>query len=275
MPNRTHNRPIDLFVFDLDGTALGGYEPYDRLPDPFSQFLDDLSDRGILWGINSTWSPHLQMPMIARSAVRSRPAFMIGRTGLMIAYVNATLDTITIDAEHHQRVEQACQHFSEHALPTLARWYQTHASDDFHWSTLRDEPLMQYLIATGTTPRSRHGQLREALQHFITQHEHLHAQDHSTQPGWIVTPVLMTKGAALKTMQQKLGIESARTMVAGDEMNDLTMMQPTHGQYCVCPDNAHATIKAHVQRYHGCIGDQPCSDGIILAARQLLSAADG
>jgi len=45
---------IKLFVFDLDGTALGGHVPYDQFPKPFADFLDDLARRGCRWATNTT-----------------------------------------------------------------------------------------------------------------------------------------------------------------------------------------------------------------------------
>ena len=55
-----------LFVTDLDGTALGGYEPYDRLPEKFCALLDRLVDDGWEWALNTTWDPEGQWKWSAK-----------------------------------------------------------------------------------------------------------------------------------------------------------------------------------------------------------------
>ncbi len=68
-----------LFVTDLDGTALdGGYQPYARFPDPFSEFLDYLHDNGCQWAINTTWDVGGQWDIVELSSVKSKPVFFYG-----------------------------------------------------------------------------------------------------------------------------------------------------------------------------------------------------
>jgi len=74
-----------LFVFDLDSTALGGdFEPYSRLPDPFSAFLDKLVARGCQWVINSAWGIEGQWRLVQDSAVQSRPLYLVGGFALQL-----------------------------------------------------------------------------------------------------------------------------------------------------------------------------------------------
>jgi len=79
------NAELRLFIFDLDGTALGGYQPYVRIPDGFSAFLDDLDANGCRWAINTTWDPHGQWELVRQSAVKSRPLFYAGEFGRVLA----------------------------------------------------------------------------------------------------------------------------------------------------------------------------------------------
>ena len=80
-------KKIRLFVFDFDGTALGGHVPYEKFPGPFVDFLNSLDARGIKWATNTTWSPDGQYKVMAHSGVRSSPAFLSGQTGRLLATV--------------------------------------------------------------------------------------------------------------------------------------------------------------------------------------------
>ncbi|MBO5201837.1 MAG: hypothetical protein J6C30_03805, partial [Lentisphaeria bacterium] len=66
-----------LFLFDLDGTALGGYEPYALFPQHFCEFLDRIHNEGWDWGINSAWDMPGQWDLAGKSPVKSRPSVLI------------------------------------------------------------------------------------------------------------------------------------------------------------------------------------------------------
>jgi len=72
------------------------------------------------------------------------------------------------------------------------------------------------------------------------------------------------KGEALKHVQQKLGVQPHQTMVFGDYLNDLEMMQYADFSYAM--DNAHPEIKA-AANYTTASNDE---DGVIKILQQIV-----
>lgn len=72
------------------------------------------------------------------------------------------------------------------------------------------------------------------------------------------------KGEALKHVQQKLGIEPHQTMVFGDYLNDLEMMQ--YAEFSYAMENAHPEIKA-AAKYTTASNDD---DGVIKILQQIV-----
>lgn len=235
---------IDLFVFDLDGTALGGYEPYDRLPDRFSSFLDQLSDEGVHWCTNTTWHPTVQVQMIDRSAVRSRPALMFGRTGLMKARYDQGAQ---FDSQWDQLSDELDKRFVDDVWPAIGQVCRL--------KPIEGECLMQAVVSEPAQ--------EGALEALMKEHEVYRVGD-------VLQPTAMSKGFALSNIQQELGVTPFRTMVAGDETNDLTMFDRDLASYQVCPGNAAPEVSDLVKSNGGIQGRALYSDGVIEAAHGLL-----
>jgi len=263
-------KEIDLFVFDLDGTALGGYEPYERLPDPFSAFLDDLDAHGVRWGTNTTWHPRLQMQMLARSAARSRPAFLYGRTGLFRACAPSPGEAPVHDAAWERQAADLERWWQCDVVPVLHSYVGSHAeAAAISLHPVPDEPLMVLAQFHGRAWR-RH--LRR-LNTFLRSHGHAYTQPDSGRHAAVILPVRMSKGAALATAQADLGVAPRRTLVAGDGENDLTMLKRRRARFQVCPANAHAAVRRAVQANRGAIGTADFADGVIQAACRVLGQA--
>ena len=89
-------------MFDFDGTALGGQQPYDQFPKPFARFVDKLRSVGIGWATNTTWSPDAQLSVARRGGVKSDPTFLTGQTGRLLAAVEG--GRLVPDTAHEQRI---------------------------------------------------------------------------------------------------------------------------------------------------------------------------
>lgn len=260
-------REIDLFVFDLDGTALGGYEPYERLPDPFSAFLDDLDAHGVRWGTNTTWHPRLQMQMLARSAARSQPAFLYGRTGLLRACAPGPGTAPVYDAAWEQQAAELEDQWQCDLMPALHDYVDGRAAADaISLHHVADEPLM--VLAQFHDRGWRRQQRR--LNAFLRSHGRAYTQPDSARRAAVILPMRMSKGAALTTARADLGVAARRTLVAGDGENDLTMLKRRCARFQVCPANAHAAVRRRVRANRGAIGTADFADGVIQAACRLV-----
>jgi hydroxymethylpyrimidine pyrophosphatase-like HAD family hydrolase len=247
-----------LFVTDLDGTALGGgYQPYARFPDSYSEFLDRLAAGGCHWAINTTWDVAGQWQLVLASAVRSRPLFLMGETGHSLAQIAADgpvpvepysattrAAAFAVNEKHLfplmrdvcRRFTPARMHFYGHLFLFVAAPTQTAAFDAY---------IAHACAGTTTlTWRCRDGSL-------------------------VAYPALLDKGRSLAEVVRLTGLTPAEVVVAGDEIADVNMMRSDLAENAVCPDNAGAAVKAHVLGMDGVVGNVAHGAGVIAAFARL------
>jgi len=258
------SRRASLFVFDIDGTALGGYEPYDHVPAPFARFLDALAARGAAWATNSTWSPLAQAAMIQRSGVRSTPAFLCGRTGLMrsrgLASGRVVYDTdwargfASMEAAWISRFVPALRDMcSQIPGATLAQ--------------AEGEPL----IWSASVLEAQWPALLAAARKLAAGCPEASLAPSETARRVRFQPAVMNKATALRAMQEALGAPPGRTLAAGDGGNDLPMLDPTLAAFLACPANASHEVQARVLAARGRVGASAFSDGVLDAVNDLFA----
>lgn len=247
-----------LFVTDLDGTALGGgYKPYARFPDHFSEFLDYLHDNGCQWAINTTWDVSGQWDLVELSSVKSKPVFFMAEFGLRLAtytekgpkmvqpYVNEMEKQLrdVQDTSMYPLVNDICSKFK----PEIMHFY----GHLFSFNVIAEErDEFNAYIATNYPDSSD-----------------LNINAGDGRLG--VYPKFMHKGMALKEALKLLSINSEEVVIAGDETADIPMMQPHLAQFAVCPNNAPEKVKEHVLKMNGEVGIGHSSHGVIDAFQKL------
>ena len=261
--------PFDLFVFDLDGTALGGYEPYRRFPDRFSALLDELSSLGARWAINTTWHPRLQAELVNASPVESRPVMMIGRTGLLRAwFADGGMETVE-DEAWHRAVDAMGEEFLADFVPDFDRFCRDEFGPDVSLGHVEGEPLLRTVVL----PTPARGRVLEALSGYLAQTGYAYLRTTSNPYAVAVLPRAMSKGEAVRKLQAELRVAPERTLVAGDERNDLPMFDPAIAALQVCPGNACQPVKELVRANRGVVGQEPYSDGVIEGVRRMMADA--
>lgn len=243
--------PKKLFITDLDGTALGGgYEPYQRFPDHFSDFLDRLSEQGWDWALNTTWEPVGQWELILRSKVRSRPKFLIAEYGRQLLQVcNDKPERVEpYCTNNDQRIEEYCQ---KSLLPLLHQLFQEYSPLHVFYH--------QHLVSAEFDrdfPLDTHPLIQAARESgafwFGGKGKKL-----------AIRPAFLTKGLPLPLLQEQFGYEAANIACAGDETTDMGMMQKGLSQIWLAPSNAAPLLKEHILSNQGAVGDQECAWGII------------
>jgi len=257
---------IRLFVFDWDGTALGGHEPYDRFPREFARFLDGLTDQGIGWATNTTWAVETQHKVIKASGVKSLPVFLAGSSGRIAAYM--TKRGLMPNRAYARWIESLDLMFDRRVGKTMRRIaaqlllggladqlefnpYQ-HRYMDVHFPGKKESRkgwrLIRPLLKTGYMYRINGKGINDCI-----------------------LPAHMNKGTVIAYMQKRLGLRAEETMVAGDGWNDRHMFKAGVAEWMVCPANAHPGIKALVRGNDGVIGRQKYSWGVIEAAEKLMN----
>lgn len=79
------------------------------------------------------------------------------------------------------------------------------------------------------------------------------------------------KGSSIRALAQDLGVDASHTFVAGDNLNDLSMLNRETGHHIACPANALAAVKEQVRSHGGHVASQPGSHGIAEAFREFFS----
>jgi len=74
-----------------------------------------------------------------------------------------------------------------------------------------------------------------------------------------------SKGTALSELARMLGLDASRCFAAGDNHNDLSMLDPRHARMIATPGNGLPPIKAHVERHGGFVAKKFASEGMIEA----------
>lgn len=257
---------ISFFVFDFDGTAIGGRTPVDQFPPDFSSFLDSLAHRGIAWATNTAWDPKDQYALILRSGVRSIPAFLSGHTGRILATVKNGI--LCADKKHSEMVLKRDttffkteQHRIRKIIAALTRHIALHEIQYNAWSY--NGLYLRY-------SRRDDAKVKKILAPLISDSSYYYYNPSSCGTV-LLLPHYMNKGGIIKLMQKKLGVTSDTTCVAGDSFNDMPMFQPGIAAYMVCPANARREIKVLVRASHGVVSKKKFSYGVIDGLTRLLA----
>ena len=247
-----------LFVTDLDGTALGGgYKPYDRFPDPFSDFLDYLHDNGCQWAINTTWDAGGQWNLIERSKVKSKPIFFMAEFGLRISKYTSDgpklIQPYTDEMEKQLLVIQQ-KVFRPFVRDICSRFY----ANKMHF--------FGHLFSFAAI-----SDCKEELNDYLTEHyseeKELRIDYNNGNLGAV--PTFLDKGVALDKVLKILSISPEDVLIAGDEVADVAMMKPNLAKFAICPENAAEEVKKHVIKIGGQVGSGHSGDGIIDAFQKL------
>lgn len=246
-----------LFVFDLDGTALvPGKEPYARLPDFFSEFLDSISADGWMWGINSTWDVNGQWHLVLVSSVRSRPAFLMGEMGLRIAVVKNSL--LEFLQPYTSTMEKRVQGIIEKELYSV----MNRICSGFHPSKMHFYGHM-FDFAVDEKEKKKFDDFTAGI-----SGENLIIKRGNGR--FVAYPSILNKGEPVREIIKITGLSPEEIVVAGDETADIDMMEPAVSENPLCPLNAPDAVKKHVKAAGGIIGEKPYAEGIIEAFNHLL-----
>jgi hydroxymethylpyrimidine pyrophosphatase-like HAD family hydrolase len=247
-----------LFVTDLDGTALGGgYQPYARFPDPFSEFLDYLHDNGCQWAINTTWDVGGQWDLVELSSVKSKPAFFMAEFGLRLATYTANGPEMV--QPFVDKMEKQLQDVQNRAMyPVVNDICSKFKPEVMHF--------YDHLFSFNVIPEEK-----EKFNDYISEHysneKELNINANDGRVG--VYPKFMHKGLALAEAIKMLSISPEDVVIAGDEIADMAMMQPNLANFAVCPENAAEAVKQHVIAMNGKVGTGHSGHGIIDAFKKL------
>jgi len=244
---------IKIVVIDFDGTALGGYEPYDRFPDRFSNFLDKISKKGILWATCTTWHPYIQDMVFKKSGLKSRPIRVIGRTSMECGlYKNGK---IYLDAEWNHQFLCYKVEFEEKYL-NYVRNYIKSVSEIISITEYFD-----YIFSLKF--KCKREEITQILSADVIIKEKTYFIFLSDNNSLQIFPWYLSKGISIKKLKEKLKLSKENILIAGDGVNDLPMFDKEIADYFVCPDNSDLEVKERIKKIGGFISKYKFSDGVI------------
>ncbi|MCM8830191.1 MAG: HAD family hydrolase [Candidatus Omnitrophica bacterium] len=241
-----------LFIFDLDGTVLiPGQEPYAKLPDQFSKFLDSISKDGWMWGINSTWDVNGQWHLVLVSNVKSRPSFLIGEMGLRIVRVKKSC--LEFIQPYTRDMERKVQEIIEKELYPLMR----RICSKFNPAKMYFYGHMFHFIAGEKE--------KEKFDDFIGE---INVKNFVVKKGngsLVAYPSILNKGEPVRELMRITGLSPEQIVVAGDEPADIQMMEPSVSRHPICPYNASEEVKRHIKAVGGITSTYPYAQGVMEA----------
>ncbi len=246
-----------LFIFDLDDTVLiPGQEPYARLSDFFSEFLDAISERGWSWGINSTWDVNGQWHLVLVSGIKSRPAFLIGELGLRIAAVkNSRLEFLQ---PYKDNMEKRVQGIIEKELyPVMSRICSRFNPSRMHFYG----HLFDFVVD------EREKKEFDGFTAGINAENLIIGRRNGRFSAY---PAMLNKGEPVKEIIRITGLSPEEIVVAGDAVADIPMMETPVSKNPLCPFNAADEVKKHVKAAGGIISEAPYARGVVEAFRRLV-----
>lgn len=262
------NAEIKLFVFDWDGTALGGHLPYDQFPKPFAAFLDALDRQGIGWATNTTWAVESQHAVIERSRVKSDPAFLSGGTGLFLATLRR--GRLTHDARYEAKILKCQKAFHARQWPSIREHFQILLKrglvDSLSYNFFPPQCMLSF------TCKPRNGKkVLSVMAPLLDSGDYYTSQELTgSVAGATLIPHFMNKRGVIATMQERLRLTAENTLVAGDGINDLPMFDPGIARWAVCPENADPRVKDAVRAMGGIVATKRYSWGVMEGARKIL-----
>ena len=262
---------IRLFVFDWDGTALGGHKPYDRFPPAFVRFLDNLARRGIAWATDTTWGVETQYKVIKASGVKSSPAFLAGESARSLGAIKN--NKLQIDAAYKRHLNSLDRRFLEKFEPLMRRTMSQMITKGLA-DRVFFNPYGHHYISIYFKNKSFARKGWPLVKPLLKPGIMYRAFNFGNSKSDSLLPFYMNKGAILGYIQKRLGVLPEETLVAGDGFNDRHMFDPGIAKWMVCPANAGSYIKALVRKHGGIVSRLRYSRGIIRGAEELIKSAE-
>ncbi|MEH0573978.1 MULTISPECIES: Cof-type HAD-IIB family hydrolase [Streptomyces] len=238
---------IRLVVTDMDGTLLDDDK---KVPEGLWDTLARLRERGVLF---SPASGRQYATLAAEFAQVADGMVFIAENGTYVVRDGAELSSDPLDPGAVARVIEAVRGLAaggvdmgavvcgkrsayieradEPFLAEVARYYVRHrVVEDV--TAVDDDILKVALFDFGSVEEST----APALAPFADTHQVVVSGEH-----WVdVMNRTANKGAALRRLQRELGITPAQTMVFGDYLNDLEMLDAAHWSFAMA--GAHPEV---------------------------------
>jgi HAD superfamily hydrolase (TIGR01484 family) len=247
---------IRLLSVDFDGTIVRNWAT-PPFPEELVEILDQLRRGGVLFAINTGRTVRLVEEALGISGFPVRPDFALTSEREVFRWNGASWEDFggwnARCREEHDTLFANCasllEQIEQRLTPTTARlYYEENRFSGVVSTTNAEMDEICRFIETRRLEFPDFGYQRNSI-YLRFCHSAYH------------------KGAALAELQRLTGISTEETFAAGDNFNDLPMLDLTFARFLACPSNALEEVKAAVQQQGGFVASEDSGFGLCEALR--------
>ena len=259
----TMSLPIKLISTDFDGTLFAEFEN-PPIPEPVQKLIGDLQARGAKWVINTGRDMSSLMEALARSGIPVEPDYLV----LVEREIYCHTDSQYLALDDWNA---ACTH--SHAevfarvradLPRIVAWI----SARFH-ARLYEDSYSPFCLIAGNSGDA------EVIHDYLTEYcrgiPQLTLVRNDVYARF--SHVAFNKGTALAELTRRLGLTPEAVFAAGDQLNDLPMLNRRYARWLAAPDNAIEPVKQAVREQGGHVSDLSHGNGVAEGLEACLARA--
>jgi HAD superfamily hydrolase (TIGR01484 family) len=243
---------VRLLSMDFDGTLIRDWAP-PPFPEELIYALSRLREHGVSIAVNTGRTINLVEQGLEYTGFPIRPDFALTTEREVFRWTESgwedfgawNAQCLEDHGNLYRKIEGLLQEIEEYVQrETGARAYRE--EERFSGIVARTNPEMD-AIASFIDER------REAFPEFAYQRNSVYLR---------FCHIAYHKGAALAELQRLLGVCIDETFTAGDNFNDLSMLDGVFAKFVACPSNAIEEVKATVRKQGGFVAAQDSGAGI-------------
>lgn len=256
--------PQLLLCFDFDGTLIN-HESDPHFHPRLGEILKNFQSRGIAWVINTGRSLSQTLEGLAQHNIFLNPDFIIARECEI--YQPGFFSPWKDMGDWNRRAHEVHDQFVTKHSKFL------NAMRDFVTSETKAEFLLGDLGNVGIVAQNDE-ELDGICKIIAERSEDDHEISYHRNGRYLrFSHKGYSKGTALQELARQLNLDRDQVFAAGDNYNDLSMLESSVAKYIACPVNALAPIKDHVSSVGGFVASKPASEGMIEALKFFFSTA--
>jgi len=250
--------PEALVCLDFDGTIVDSSDP-DPVPAELLSYLSVLADRRIVWIIGTGRTLFQAMEGIANHGLGSGPDYLI--TSEREIYWRGRLNRWKSAGDWNSECRKAHHKLYRSASRTLKK-IKDYVSNETGARFIETKQEPAGIIATGEDEM-------HAICQFIAD-----ILPAACDLGYERNSIYLrfshssySKGTALEELGRQLGLAPDKIFAAGDNYNDLSMLDGRFAKMVACPANAIKEVKTTVRGQGGIIAQEKAGAGTLSALR--------
>jgi HAD superfamily hydrolase (TIGR01484 family) len=251
--------PLRLLSLDFDGTMVGPWlEGKAAVSEELVRCLAALRKRGVLLAINT--GRNLALVDQGMELFPAIPDFALTTEREIFRWTKEGWEPL---AEWNERCHRDHEELYAEAASLLAE-IEAYILNERQVRSYREFGRMVGLIAQNNDEMDR---IVDYLRLTCSRVPNLSFQRNSIYLRFCHS--VYHKGSVLKALQTHLGIQPGDTFAAGDNFNDLPMLDPEIAHHLACPANSVEEVKETVRRSGGYVAELAGGDGVAEALRQI------